>query len=110
MLDPACGSGTFLFHAIRLHLAEAEESGTPRELRAQEAARLVAGIDIHPGRGHHRESDVSTRAGTRADGANGNGEDSSLPRRRWKWKCASTLGTRSSRSVCRLPREDRLPR
>jgi hypothetical protein len=48
MLDPACGSGTFLFHAIRLHLAEAEESGTPRELRAQEAARLVAGIDIHP--------------------------------------------------------------
>ena len=47
-LDPACGSGTFLFHAIRLCLAEAEESGTPREMRASDAAELVAGIDIHP--------------------------------------------------------------
>ena len=48
VLDPACGSGTFLFHAIRRFLAEAEESGTPRELRAREAARIIAGIDIHP--------------------------------------------------------------
>jgi SAM-dependent methyltransferase len=48
VLDPACGSGTFLFHAIRLCLAEAEESGTPREMRASDAATLVAGIDIHP--------------------------------------------------------------
>ena len=48
VLDPACGSGTFLFHAIRRFLAEAEESGTPRELRAREAARLIVGIDIHP--------------------------------------------------------------
>ena len=48
VLDPACGSGTFLFHAIRRFLAEAEESGTQRELRAQDAARLIAGIDIHP--------------------------------------------------------------
>ncbi len=48
VLDPACGSGTFLFHAIRLFLAEAEESGTPRELRATDAARIIAGVDIHP--------------------------------------------------------------
>ena len=48
VLDPACGSGTFLFHAIRLCLAEAEESGTPREMRASDAATLIAGIDIHP--------------------------------------------------------------
>ena len=48
VLDPACGSGTFLFHAIRLCLAEAEESGTPREMRASDAVTLVTGIDIHP--------------------------------------------------------------
>lgn len=48
VLDPACGSGTFLFHAIRLCLAEAEESGTAREMRASDAAELLAGIDIHP--------------------------------------------------------------
>ena len=48
VLDPACGSGTFLFHAIRLFLAEAEESGTPRELRATDGARTIAGVDIHP--------------------------------------------------------------
>ncbi len=48
VLDPACGSGTFLFHAIRLFLHEAEESGTPRQLRATDAARIIAGVDIHP--------------------------------------------------------------
>ena len=48
VLDPACGSGTFLFHAIRRFLIEAEDSGTPRELRATDATRIIAGIDIHP--------------------------------------------------------------
>jgi hypothetical protein len=48
VLDPACGSGTFLFHAIRRVLTEAEDAGLEREDRAAEAARLVAGMDIHP--------------------------------------------------------------
>ena len=48
VLDPACGSGTFLFHALRGVLAEAEESGMPTTERAREATGLVAGIDIHP--------------------------------------------------------------
>ena len=48
VLDPACGSGTFLFHAIRRFLAEAEDSATPKELRASDAARNIAGVDIHP--------------------------------------------------------------
>lgn len=48
VLDPACGSGTFLFHAVRRTLAEAEEAGLPGADRAAEACRLVAGIDIHP--------------------------------------------------------------
>jgi hypothetical protein len=48
VLDPACGSGTFLFHAVRRALAEAEEAGMAAAERAAEAATLVAGLDIHP--------------------------------------------------------------
>ena len=48
VLDPACGSGTFLFHAIRNFLAEAEEVGLEPRLRAEEATNHVAGLDIHP--------------------------------------------------------------
>lgn len=47
-LDPACGSGTFLFHAVRNFLAEAEEGGMDVKLRASEAGDYVAGLDIHP--------------------------------------------------------------
>lgn len=46
VFDPACGSGTFLFHAIRHILAAAVDQ--PPERRAALAVRLVAGMDIHP--------------------------------------------------------------
>jgi hypothetical protein len=48
VLDPACGSGTFLFHAVRRVLDEAKEAGLEEQDRASEATRLVAGMDIHP--------------------------------------------------------------
>jgi hypothetical protein len=48
VLDPGCGSGTFLFHAIRNFLAEAEDADMPRERRAAEACAHIAGTDIHP--------------------------------------------------------------
>lgn len=48
VLDPACGSGTFLFHAVRNFLAEAEEGGMDIKDRASEATDYVAGMDIHP--------------------------------------------------------------
>jgi hypothetical protein len=48
VLDPACGSGTFLFHAIRNFIREAEESGLEEKLRAEEATNHIAGMDIHP--------------------------------------------------------------
>jgi predicted RNA methylase len=48
VLDPACGSGTFLFHAIRNFIKEAEDSGMEEKLRAAEATNHVAGMDIHP--------------------------------------------------------------
>jgi hypothetical protein len=48
VLDPACGSGTFLFHAIRNFIKEAEEAGLEEKLRAEEATNHIAGMDIHP--------------------------------------------------------------
>jgi hypothetical protein len=48
VLDPACGSGTFLFHAIRNFLAEAEDVGMDAHLRAGEVTNHVVGMDIHP--------------------------------------------------------------
>ncbi len=48
VLDPGCGSGTFLFHAIRSFLDEAEAAAMPRERRAAEACAHIAGTDIHP--------------------------------------------------------------
>ena len=48
VLDPACGSGTFLFHAVRRFLADAEEAGLDPRARAREAAAHVQGMDIHP--------------------------------------------------------------
>jgi SAM-dependent methyltransferase len=48
VLDPACGSGTFLFHAIRQYLAEAEDGGMEPSRRAAEACAQIAGMDIHP--------------------------------------------------------------
>lgn len=48
VLDPACGSGTFLFHAVRRLLAEAKDGGMEESAWASEATRLVAGMDIHP--------------------------------------------------------------
>ena len=48
VMDPACGSGTFLFHSIRLFLAAADDAG----MENRDALRLledrVFGIDIHP--------------------------------------------------------------
>jgi hypothetical protein len=48
VLDPACGSGTFLFHAVRRFLAEAEDAGVPIADRSRVATDHVAGMDIHP--------------------------------------------------------------
>jgi hypothetical protein len=48
VLDPACGSGAFLFHAVRNFLAEAEEGDMRPAERAREATEKVAGMDIHP--------------------------------------------------------------
>lgn len=48
VLDPACGSGTFLFHSIRNFLLEAEDANMESSMRASEVCANVVGIDIHP--------------------------------------------------------------
>lgn len=46
VLDPACGSGTFLFHAAQ-RICRFASDWTPQQ-QADIATRLVWGIDIHP--------------------------------------------------------------
>ena len=48
VMDPACGSGTFLFHLVRAVLGAAEAAGLSPAAAARKAVEKVAGIDIHP--------------------------------------------------------------
>jgi hypothetical protein len=48
VLDPACGSGTFLFHAIRLVLAAAKAAKLPAHEAVSLCCENVQGMDIHP--------------------------------------------------------------
>jgi SAM-dependent methyltransferase len=69
VLDPACGSGTFLFHAVRRYLAAAEAAGIPIDAALTRLSHHVVGVDLHPvavalarvtyllAIGHHRLSD-----------------------------------------------------
>lgn len=46
--DPSCGSGTFLFHAVRRYLAAAKDAGIQIDDAVQQATNHVVGIDVHP--------------------------------------------------------------
>ncbi|MDO8615495.1 MAG: N-6 DNA methylase [Dehalococcoidia bacterium] len=48
VLDPACGSGTFLFHAVRRLLAAADTAGMPNREALAKCCDRVRGIDVHP--------------------------------------------------------------
>ena len=48
VIDPACGSGTFLFHAIRRLISAANEASLAPADSVVRAVERVAGIDIHP--------------------------------------------------------------
>jgi len=47
-LDPSCGSGTFLFHAVRRYLAVAVEAGMTLSATLDGVTRAVTGLDVHP--------------------------------------------------------------
>ncbi len=48
ILDPACGSGTFLFHAVRKHLNHAEATGQTVSQALDSVTANVYGMDLHP--------------------------------------------------------------
>ena len=48
VLDPACGSGAFLFHALRQLLAAAETEGLDTPAALQHCLDKIIGIDVHP--------------------------------------------------------------
>ena len=50
ILDPACGSGTFLFHAARriLNSEPLRRANVTEAQKSDFVARMVNGIDIHP--------------------------------------------------------------
>lgn len=48
VLDPSCGSGTFLFYAIRRYMAAADAAGVPNKDAVAGVCRNVYGVDVHP--------------------------------------------------------------
>ena len=48
VLDPACGSGTFLFHAVRRLVAAGQAAGWPGPRILEACADQVRGLDVHP--------------------------------------------------------------
>jgi SAM-dependent methyltransferase len=48
VLDPSCGSGTFVFHAVRRYLEAASTAGTSDADALVGATRHVFGVDVHP--------------------------------------------------------------
>ncbi|WP_137726560.1 N-6 DNA methylase [Prescottella subtropica] len=46
--DPSCGSGTFVFHAVRRYLEAAEAAGIPTGQAVLDVTRHVVGMDVHP--------------------------------------------------------------
>ena len=48
VLDPACGSGTFVFHAARAFLAAADTAGVPNGQAVTSLTQHVFGLDVHP--------------------------------------------------------------
>lgn len=48
VLDPSCGSGTFLFWAVRRFLAAADDAGVENAEALRQVVDHVQGIDLHP--------------------------------------------------------------
>ncbi|TPI29237.1 hypothetical protein FJW07_30320 [Mesorhizobium sp. B3-1-9] len=48
VLDPSCGSGTFLFTAVRHFLDAAEKGGVPLQEALSRCVDQVSGLDVHP--------------------------------------------------------------
>ena len=63
VLDPACGSGTFLFHAVRRLLAAAEAAGWTQRRAVEACGSAGARAGYPSGCDHHRARHLAARAG-----------------------------------------------
>jgi SAM-dependent methyltransferase len=48
VLDPSCGSGTFVFQAVKSYLAATDQEGIPNGDALDGLTRHVLGVDVHP--------------------------------------------------------------
>lgn len=48
VLDPSCGSGTFVFQAVKSYLAAADKEGIPNGVALDGLTHYVFGVDVHP--------------------------------------------------------------
>lgn len=48
VLDPSCGSGTFVFHSVRRYLGACDAAGVAAGDAVTGATRMVYGFDLHP--------------------------------------------------------------
>lgn len=48
LLEPSCGSGTFLIHAVRAHLDAIEATGASAGMAVSSVVSHVIGMDVHP--------------------------------------------------------------
>ena len=48
VIDPACGSGAFLFHSIKLIISSAKQQNISSKQTIKLICEKIAGIDIHP--------------------------------------------------------------
>jgi N-6 DNA Methylase len=48
VLDPSCGSGTFLFHAVRRYLDAAAQQNVPLQEALERCTDHIVGVDVHP--------------------------------------------------------------
>jgi hypothetical protein len=48
VLDPSCGSGTFVFYAVRRYLEAADEAGKTNQQALAGVCGQVMGMDLHP--------------------------------------------------------------
>lgn len=48
VLDASCGSGTFIFHAVRRYLAASEDAGMSNREAVDGVVSTIYGMDIHP--------------------------------------------------------------
>ena len=79
VLDPACGSGSFIFAAVRKYLTAAQDAGYTPAQTLDGLLNRVVGIDVHPLAVHLARATWTFAARDALHAARGSGIDVSVP-------------------------------